>query len=316
MGKELRDRIVARAKELGYRPNPQVAIHMREMKRSHRFPRLSTIALITFAVAEDGLLRRYVAGSRERAESLGYHFDEINFFRDVRGRSHRLEQILVARGIQGVVLTPAPRQPMDFELDWSRFSGSIIGATHHQIRYGRILHDSLAAIREIIEQGANLGYRSFGLIDTLAQEERIGYLRRAGFLLEQNLAGERKAGFKFKILPPAIDGIVRWARNNERVLLIPNTVDEAKSVTDAGLDVPHEIGIAMAHKGRRMRQYAGILQQAEFMGACAVDLVTEALTSYHPGFFEIPKEIIVPGIWTDGPSMEMQDSHPPAPLSS
>lgn len=109
-----RQRVLASAHTLGYRPNPRVAGLMAHIRGAHPRTRPERIAFVWMQtppefVGHNTFLQRYRDGTRRRAEQLGYALDE--FWTDAQGMNQRrLTQVLRARGIVGVVFSPVCHQ--------------------------------------------------------------------------------------------------------------------------------------------------------------------------------------------------------------
>ena len=74
-----------------------------------------------------------------------------------------------------------------------------------------------------------------------------------------------------------------------------------------GLQVPTDIGVAYLYRTRReMESTAGIDGKLQLVGAAAVDLVVSGLSTNQLGLPEQPKEVLVKGIWCDGPTLRAQ----------
>ena len=75
-------------------------------------------------MAGDPFLRKVIAGARHRAEQVGFALEE--FWTSDRGMTERrLAQIIQARGIVGVVLSPVTTNEAVFTVETN------VGVTHH-----------------------------------------------------------------------------------------------------------------------------------------------------------------------------------------
>jgi LacI family transcriptional regulator len=67
-----------------------------------------------------------LAGARARALAQGYRIEEINV-RDPALSSARLTEILLRRGVRGVIVAPLQSIHEPVVLDWAQFSAVAIG---------------------------------------------------------------------------------------------------------------------------------------------------------------------------------------------
>ncbi|MEJ0001073.1 MAG: LacI family DNA-binding transcriptional regulator [Verrucomicrobiota bacterium] len=121
-----RRRIQDLAREMGYCPNPLVSALMATRNHPRSASNAATLAVLvawhpTAKIAPLPTDRRYLTGAKQRAEELGFRFEE--FWLDEPGLSqHRLGQILVNRGIVAVLVAPIPVNHPPIELKWEHFS--------------------------------------------------------------------------------------------------------------------------------------------------------------------------------------------------
>jgi DNA-binding LacI/PurR family transcriptional regulator len=126
-----RERVQRLAREIGYRPDPEIARLMTRLhgrKNTGRTP----IAIVDVSPSRSASCNDYSAqvraGAVRRARELG--FGETSFHRmDYDGDLRRLLSVIRHRGIEGVLLLP-PVVPVELDpfLDWSGLS--VIAATY------------------------------------------------------------------------------------------------------------------------------------------------------------------------------------------
>ena len=124
-----RTTIVRLAEQMGYRPHPYVSALMQTRRRKGTVTRQRpTLAFLTAFPTVDGWLktpsplsRLLQEGAAERAEERGYVLSHFWLFRDGM-TNQRFSEMLRARGVRGVFLTPLPQLGMQIDLTWSYFS--------------------------------------------------------------------------------------------------------------------------------------------------------------------------------------------------
>ena len=70
-----------------------------------------------------------------------------------------------------------------------------------------------------------------------------------------------------------------------------------------GLRIPEDLGFVAHDWTPRMPEFAGIYQQRDHLAAAAVDLVVTQLSQNERGVPEVPRQIMVPPRWVEGPSV-------------
>lgn len=139
------------AKEMGYRPNPLVAAHMAHIRALHPKSTSQCLAfLCNRSMAEIQTdaktpVWKYFQGARDRAAELGFRLELFNL-NAPEMTERRLSQILLARGIDGVIIGPLTEGGglVDKEFDW-RSVASVMGGPASRraatVYRGSIRHD-------------------------------------------------------------------------------------------------------------------------------------------------------------------------------
>jgi hypothetical protein len=124
-----RERVLKAVTELGYRRDPLVAAHMAAIRRGRPVTDACTLAYISGFSREEARFtpwaRRFIEGAQRRATALGYGL-EI-FWPEATIPHQRLGEILLARGIPGVILGLFPRPQETVDLPWAHFASVAIG---------------------------------------------------------------------------------------------------------------------------------------------------------------------------------------------
>ena len=127
------------AERLGYRPDLRISSLMASIRRARSLDRRETLALVWAGTPRPPSrlpphLRAFAENARRgivaRAEHLGCSVDE--FWLGADGMTPgRLQRILVARGISGIVVVPVVRSTKNIALDWDWkfFAGAIVSNT-------------------------------------------------------------------------------------------------------------------------------------------------------------------------------------------
>ncbi|MGC9452783.1 MAG: LacI family DNA-binding transcriptional regulator [Oceanipulchritudo sp.] len=291
------------ARELGYRPNPQLEKLMTEIKQSqrHRFVGnigvLWDLATISFHKDEKEFNKLMIHGAHDRAIELGYSIDPINM--KERGMTPaRLDRIIYSRGILGILIPPLGMRDPIPEINWSKVAVISLTRLSETQRFHSVqAHTSRDVIR-LFEMIAGRGYRRPGLVIHPDLERRRNKHTVARYLdFCQNV-------FHIEPLPalkPLRDEDFKdWIQANQPDVVVGPADWCYDALTDhLGLNVPGDIGYA-GYIDDPMRGISGILQRPYEIGAAGVDLLTAHILRSETGVPPYTKNVhieslIIPG---------------------
>lgn len=292
------------ARELGYRPDPQVAKLMQHL-RSRRPPGFqSTLAALTTIPAGQQLsyLRTMVQSARGAAEALGYKLIVLEV-EDTPGRRADLQRILLSRGVEGLLLLPVKTARSFAELlDWSKFA--VVATTNGvlQPQFHRVVPHQFGNTLELCEQLARRGYRRIGTV----LRARHDLTARHGFsaaVIWQNTFGgtERVQSLIFEGEQPA--ELKRWfAAERPDAIITAGDADARAFADELGLRVPGRVGFASINK-TTSSIFAGIEERPDEIGVTAVRLIASLLQHGEKGIPKVPAVTMITGEWMDGRSV-------------
>ena len=170
--------------ELGYRPNPLVTACMTRIRDGSLAGSVQTFAYLSeipwqLLNQQPDQMNSYL-GAKARAAELGFSIDFLSPQRRATS-TNRLQDILQARGISGLILAPTDN-PHTFNLQWEQFAAVSIGSYLKSPRFDSVSYDYYAAITDLCERMRDAGYRRLGLAVTANSDVQAGHAVRAGFL--------------------------------------------------------------------------------------------------------------------------------------
>lgn len=302
---ELARRIARIAESLGYRPNPLVQALMTQVRAGRVSHDSHTIGLLVPQLDDpqwgrQEWMRRCIHGAQARAHATGFQIELFKWQRRQMS-DERMDQILKARGIRGVVIAPIALPGVDLNLDWNRYAAAAVGATLRRPRLHRVRHHAFHSIQLVIEKLRSMGCRRIGLALSTQSAARVDHFWEAGFVQAQRIR-EDPERFRLIYQPEIFEsaGLLRWLkRERPDGLVIP----DHRCYTwlcEAGIKMPGDLAVAAVNRYSQPAELAGIDQQFDAIGAAAVDLVVEQL---HRGEFGIPswpKDVLMDGLWVTG----------------
>lgn len=280
--------VQAVAEELGYFPNADLAKLMGMLRDKRAFQDRPVIALISDYAAplqkERGVGPVW-RGFSARIGELGYLPSEI-WMGSGEISPKRLNGILKARGIQGVVFTSLQDPMLPEKMDLSSLACACIGNVVHRPKLHRCTSDKYANTLTACEQLWKAGCRRIGLAVPESQEDRVDYTFLSGYMIFHRLHRHRdwpellveEGGWD----PERLE---KWVREMKL---------DGVVAAYSGLDT---CGVQVAHLNVLREGVQGIDQRYDLIAAGAVDLVDAQLRRNHFGIPGHPKTMLVRGEW-------------------
>ena len=307
----VRQNVQALAKKMGYRVNPLVAALM-QSRRTGRTARHAPIAYVTNYPTRYGWRPPhhdrpdYFPGAVARAKEFGYKLE--HFWLNEPGMTpERFCNILVARGIHGLLIGRLPPGRHSLPLLWERFSCVALGLTLQQPALHRVAEDYYSGAREAMVQLSQRGYRRIGFVFSDADDSpRVGE-RWLGAHLQQQLgfaSANRLPPFIFESDADHARLFQTWfMQYKPDALLVTHALPVVAWLKQIGVKVPSDIGLATLVNDHVELGHAGINCSAEKLGALAVEMLIGLLHRGERGQPTDPHEVLLSGEWGDGQTL-------------
>jgi DNA-binding LacI/PurR family transcriptional regulator len=310
-----RKRIRKLAEESGYRSDPVISAGFSQIRRKSSKRIKSVLGYVETGSSPDltGIYesyRRLYEGAKERAMELGYLIERFSIA-DPNISSKGLQQILIARGIQGLVILYVDdwdHNPLPIPLDLNQFVSATIGARMRTPALHYAMADEFANTQLCLQHLTALGYRRIGLalpspLDRLI-ENRISY---AYYGWQQSQpARERLPVFDNQIVQFESTAkayrhwIDRW--KPDAIMSFP----QGRLNRHLGVRFPEQVGFAHLDCNPSNSGIAGIDQNHEATGAAAVDIVARHLALGEIGTPVTAHGTLIEGSWVAGDTVEQQ----------
>jgi DNA-binding LacI/PurR family transcriptional regulator len=305
----VRQKIQDKIKEMGYQPDPMLAILSHYRRSQNRQPITAELAWINCWPNPQKLrtfreFELYWQGAFEEARRNGFRLEEFNLKNCET--IERLEAILRARNIRGILIPPHGA----LNLNWGgfrwddycivRFGHSVQNPPVHVVTSDQ-LTDGMIAFENI----CNKGYRRIGYVATQGSSTKTTRFS-AGFLL-----GQLKVEAKLKLQPLLLDEInaqkdeklfLSWLRKTKPDAIFTDLPYLHGILTKAGYRVPADIGL-VATSVLDGNVTAGIDQNSEEIGKAAVQMLISLINHNERGIPEFCRELLVEGRWKDGDTL-------------
>lgn len=301
------ERVRAAADAAGYRLNPLAGALMSELRRSrgNLFRGvLGVLILVEPARPAHGMkyFEVMIQGMRARAGELGFKLEVFTV-----GEGHltfrRLESILVARGISGLVLMPAWWDPNFQELDWSRYAGVYTDYIIEAPPLHSICPDHYRSLAEAMPRLIQMGYKRPGLFIRKRHNDRLQRRWEGAF------DAFRRNTPEIEFVPSLTDDLIkksnftRWFKRYKPDLVIGHQTEAMEWMKSCGAKIPQTHGFFSLNLIMTSLPCAGFDLQPAFIGARAIDIVTAQLYRNELGVPHHGVLTTVAGIFVDGPTI-------------
>lgn len=305
---ETAERIRKVAESAGYRTNPLAGAVMSELRRSSSNTFRGVIAILS--LDEPGrpeyvkkFYREMTRGATERATLLGFKIESLTVAGGSGLSMSRLNQILLSRGIQGIVMLPAWGDPDYSGLEWTRYAGVYADYAISQPALHSICPDHYRSLVRALQRLHDRGYRRPGMFMQRRTDERLLGRWQGAFLAFQNAHPDKRPA------PPLVcDEITegnfkKWFLRHNPDVVIGHQSEAIEWMQACGASVPQTHGFFCLNTMRQHVQCAGIEQRTGLIGARAVESVVAMLHRNERGVPEIPSLITIPSRFIDGPTI-------------
>lgn len=299
------------AQSMGYEPDPHLARLMQTVRSRKKLGLRAVIAVIREDIPEDGLLGtsyQYVPvdAIRSRAHAHGYAVEEFFLGRDGLS-SKRLQEVLYARGIEAVIVSPQSLQLPCSKLDYTPFAAVTFGNAMQKPALHMCAGNMTLGIQTAAEKLQARGYRRIGVAVTewIVNRSQFGYSGGL-FHWQQSLHPEERVPlllFPNNDIRLGFDAFARWMQDHRPDAIISFDTYVPDWLKQLGLQVPEDIGFVIHDWTPGMQGFAGIYQRRDHLAAAAVDLIVTQLSQHERGAPAVPRQIMITPEWIDGASI-------------
>jgi len=300
---------------LGYAPDPQMH-RLMMMVRGRKARRWrATLGVIRDGGAAGGWddpAYQYVSTQsiRDRAEKQGFAVEE--FFLGREGLTPaRLERILRARGIEGLIVSPQSSGVLAAQFDYSRYAVATFGYGLGEPALHRVSTNMTQGILLAAAQLEARGYGRIGLAISRWVDDRADHTYSGALLhYQQTLPMRRRVPlllFEENRLEANAGHFAGWLKRHrpDAVISFHEHVPDWLQA-GAGLGIPDDIGLVVHDWTEGMAGFAGIDHRRREVAAAAVDMVATQLAHNETGVPAVPRQILIPPAWVEGASLRVR----------
>lgn len=321
ISEKVRTKVQAMARQLGYRPNPFVQAFTAQVRGYRKSPIHAAIALLgSHRIDHDiSFLKRYRKGASEHAARLGYRVEPISLH-DVNDSIPRLNGVLRARGIHGILILPVPA---DTNLETLAFDHLGSATIDYSLKCPN-LHCAAPSyfqnMQMALRQLHALGYRRIGFCSYREEVDRIGYHWLGAFKAWQSLRPTRErvpvhmnpygghgTPHGLEAQHEADDAWTRdrevfqeWLARHRPDVVLSNDFYYFTWLEELGYRIPEDIGFATLSTDPDLPNISGIDQNHAAIAGSAIDLILGQLHRNDYGIPALRKTVLIDGEWVAG----------------
>jgi LacI family transcriptional regulator len=306
---DTRAAVQAAASDLHYRPNPLVSALMSYRHSSRKkTPGVAVIAMITNFPTRTGwkaapINVEFFAGASAAAELRGYKLEPF-WLREPGMTGRRLSEILFNRNIGGLLIAPLAGASGHLRLDWEKFAAVALGYSLVRPPLHRAVNHQFRSMQFALRLLRKRGYHRPGLALRASYDRRVDHHWVGSFLVEQQRLGKGPLPL---LVPPDKDWTLatfrEWVAREKPDVIITQHDEVFDWIEEMKLRVPEEIGLVHLNCPKGDLRWAGILQNAQAIGAAAVDHLISMLQRNERGVPELPQYLLIEGSWREGPTV-------------
>lgn len=305
-----RDEVQQLAKTMGYEPDPMLSSLSAYRQSKQATSIKATIAWVNQWTKPKELRRlqefdAYWRGAHAYASRLGYRLEEFIAGKDMPPL--RLQQILLARNVRGILIPPHINGLDLPGFDWNQFSVVRFGISVKHPRAHIVTSDQLNCAALAFERMWERGYRRIGYVTAHRHDRNTGGNFRAGYLSAQDVHVPLKRHLDPLSLSEdntAADArlLKKWLRTVKPDAIISALSILPEVLREAGCKIPDDLGVAglsLLDGGFN----AGTDQNSEEIGRVAMATLAGLIHQNERGIPQYCRRILVEGRWVDGSSL-------------
>lgn len=306
-----RQRINLLSQRLGFRPDPvlQALVAYRSSKRTRVFE--GTIAYLNnypeqpSVIDQIAIHRSFFSGARYRAEQLGFRIEE--FWCHAPGMSsRRLTDILLARGIRGLLIPPQPVTHSTLAIDWSHFASVRLSYSLEKPRLHAVVGNHFHAVELALKHLVVLGYNRIGLVIPSGNDDRTEN-RYSGAYMAYCERHPRSLAKLPLFEAPIIerDHLLRWFDLHQPDAILAGCLRLQNIFANEGIDIPKDLGLATLFppEPEMIHEIAHVDDIPGSVGAAAIEFLTDMIAQNQFGVPEVPRNLTLDPTWKFRPSL-------------
>ena len=311
---ETKDKVRRMAAEMNYHRHPMISALMVKLKQAEGFGDAVPLAVLYTHSASSILANSYHQkiwqGMERRAKELGFKLDRFYLDQKVT-TGKKISDILNARGIAGVIIPPLRRPGGHLRLQWENFCSVAIGYSLFSPDLHRICPNQYRGIRLALREIRKLGYQRPGLLLNNKSDLRTLHQWSSGYYGFQNSENRRRLMPVLHCDSVSEKEFVPWLKKYKPDIVISSDLQILEVLSKTGLKAPQDFGLVTLSRWEQDGGIAGLDQNEEALGAATIEQLVQMLNYNEVGIPDLPRVILIPPAWRNGPSIVRQVQNKP-----
>jgi len=297
ISQETKELVCAAAERLGYRPEPS----LRKLA-AYRWKATTAKAGAALALlCPNGLgqfpILEAIAGG------FGYRVERVS--QSDYPNCKRLAEILIARGVEGILVAPWNEKDYFDEFPWEHFSAISLFGGSSQPPLHIVRHDAFGNLLSLEDRIRRSGLKRIGVTAVVSKGRRTACDQRM-FAASHFLAHEAPDMPAFvdptEIPTGHLERVLDWVRK-ERIdgLITPGTFI-GQSLLENGYRIPEQLAVIVMNLPAHNQFWSGFQRNDEQIIKRAISWLDRMMSQDEKGLPELPETHVVPGTWYAGAS--------------
>ena len=306
VSKKRREEIAKIAEQMGYVKDGRISELMEHLRTNRTDRQFSKLAVLIPEISRAQLTsypvpHKLMAGMEAQAYDSGYELD-VFYLPELKASPKRLRNILISRGIQGVIAMPWVSGVGTLDLDIDAFCISTAGYSIIDPMVNRACTNYLQMMDELIEQACRLGYQRIGFVMTYPRGGIGHKLFASSYLYYSSLIEESR---RIPILPKSEispENVASWMKEYEPDVVISDG-SVYKILVELGHKIPEDLGFAALDTAKGPEDASGVDHRHDVVGREAFKLVLSDLALNSKGIPDSPKVVLVDSHYQTGSTL-------------
>ncbi|PAW79639.1 MAG: LacI family transcriptional regulator [Verrucomicrobia bacterium Tous-C9LFEB] len=299
-----RQRIQSVARKLGYVPDPFLSGLSAYRKRIRPAHFQGNLAWLSNYPDREGwryssTFVGYFNGAVKRAAELGYQIEE-HWLHSEGMTSMRMERILKARNMSGLLLAPQPKPNLGIDFCFDHFSAVTFGYTLAKPQLNLVALHQFRSMETALRKLQTLGYKRPGLALADDSDQRADRNWSAAFWSEQRRLPQRDRIPLLLSKPLDQPTFTKWFRKYRPDVVLAIWPQVYDWLEQAGESIPQSTGLSLLSVPDEGRKFSGIWENPQMIGAKAVEFLIDMIHRGECGIPPIPICMLVEGTWMPG----------------
>lgn len=305
-------RVQVVAKQLGFVPDRDVARAFRAVRGASSARVRGVLGLIdTYPAGTNWsqqprlYITRVVNGAMERAVELGYRLDVFSLTAPGM-TARRLQSILDARGIAGLLIPPLPDEVHTLPINWDKYTCVALTHSLQSPALNRVLPHQYQIAALALEQLQARGYKRIGFVTWNELDVRVNHLFRAAYLSYQYTVPPEDRLPILMTDSPFSDVFPSWFERHQPDAILCCEVGMVDLLGERCGPKRGQIGFLSIggefnRPGHRLhRKVAYINQNVPHIGRAGVDQLVAQIERRERGIPTVANVLMIEGTWVPG----------------